>query len=77
MNERFQVSLRITCPACGQEGDVCWEEDDGNAPGLKDPPTLVQVSPGFHAELGRTGSGDPAIVCDDCDELQDDLKEVA
>jgi hypothetical protein len=53
-------------------GAIMWEEDDGHTPGRKGARRLIQVSPGFHSEHGRTQSGDPVIVCDQCDEIQTD-----
>jgi len=71
-SERSRFTVPITCPHCGQTGTMLWEEDDGHTRGAKTKRELVQVAQGFHAEEGRTDSGDPIIVCDACDEIQDD-----
>ena len=72
MSGRQQFTLIISCAGCGQTGAVVWEEDDGLTPGRKGARKLMQLSPGFHRESGRTQSGDPLIVCDACDEIQPD-----
>jgi hypothetical protein len=41
-------------------------------PGKREARKLVSVSSGFHAETGRTDSGDPVIVCGVCDCIQPD-----
>ncbi len=64
--------VQITCPHCGQSGTMVWEEDDGLTLGPKGKRKLVSSAKGFHAEDGRTDSGDPLIICDACDKIQDD-----
>ncbi len=66
-------SLKIHCPHCGQAGFVAWE---GAGPGDPTPerhPRLVFLSRGFHPETHRTLSGAPMIVCDICDQVQEEL----
>ena len=72
MTVREQFTIAIACAHCGQPGSVVWEENSPDH--RKDGPqrALVKVSPGFHAESGRTQSGDPLIVCDACDTIQAD-----
>ena len=57
-----QFDRLIVCPGCNQIGVATWEEsgrnDASRAPGR----SLLYVSFGFHAESGRTQSGDPSIV---------------
>jgi hypothetical protein len=68
--DRFPNSLK--CPECGQTGKIVWEE---NALGHQDSGPqrrLIDVTPGFHAEPGRTASGDPLIICTKCDTIQTD-----
>jgi hypothetical protein len=72
MSARDPFTLVITCPGCGQGGAVAWEEDDARTAGRRGARKLMQVSPGFHSESGRTQSGDRLIVCDQCDEIQPD-----
>jgi hypothetical protein len=72
MRGREQFTIDIACPHCGQNGHAVWEE---NAPSNRSggaERALVQLSPGFHAEAGRTQSGDPVVVCDGCDTIQPD-----
>jgi hypothetical protein len=72
MAAREQFTITIACSQCAQPGAVVWEE---NSLGHRqDGPqrTLVKVSSGFHAEPGRTQSGDPLIVCDACGTIQAD-----
>jgi hypothetical protein len=70
-NDRASFVVAITC-ACGVAGSVTWEENV-RAPQPHGPQRrLLSVSPGFHIESGRTQSGDPLVVCDGCDTIQDD-----
>ena len=69
---RAQFILDIQCPECGQRGMTVWEEDDGFARGPKRKRALILIAGGFHAENGRTKSGDPAIICDACGAPQQD-----
>ena len=72
MGTREQFTITITCPHCGQAGALVWEE---NSMGYRQDGALrvlKNISPGFHAENGRTQSGDPLIVCDICDTIQTD-----
>jgi hypothetical protein len=72
MGARENFTIAITCPHCSQAGAVVWEE---NAMGYRQngvQRVLKNISPGFHAENGRTQSGDPLIVCDICDTIQTD-----
>lgn len=62
----------LTCPHCGHRGGITWEE---NAVGHREAGSqrrLIDLSRGFHAETGRTQSGDPIIVCTRCDTIQVD-----
>jgi hypothetical protein len=61
----LRSNLALKCPKCGQAGFAVWE--DG---GDDKPRQLIHVSRGFHPELGRTRSGEPLIVCNDCDHIQ-------
>ena len=70
MRSRFSVILK--CPHCGQIGQAVWEEASNNDRTRGPERQLIQVSSGFHPELGRTQSGDPLIICDECDHIQDD-----
>ena len=67
---RGQFTLRLSC-TCGASGSVTWEENSGANP--RGPQRrLVNISTGFHAETGRTRSGDPMIICNGCDQIQPD-----
>lgn len=68
--DRFTNALQ--CHHCGQTGAVVWEE---NALGHRHAGVqrrLVGISPGFQAQDGLTASGDPVIVCSNCDSVQPD-----
>lgn len=71
-HERPCFSVTLKCSHCSQVGYVIWQEADDfcRARGLGR--QLVHVSTGFHPELGRTQSGAPLIICDECDQIQDD-----
>ena len=77
MTGREQFTVDICCPHCGQQGTLAWEENTiGNRRnGIQR--ALISVSPGFHAEAGRTQSGDPVIVCGRCDTVQPDWSQSA
>jgi hypothetical protein len=70
-DSRARFDIAITC-ACGQTGNVTWEENHRAAQPDGPQRKLVSVSSGFHAEEGRTQSGDPLVVCDSCDAIQAD-----
>ena len=71
MSERGRFTLPLTCPHCGAEGAVAWEENTQmSAQGLQR--SLVSVQGAFHAEAGRSNSGDPLIVCNSCDQIMPD-----
>jgi hypothetical protein len=71
-HKRDRFPNALTCPSCGQTGEIIWEE---NAIGYRQfgpERRLIDVTPGFHAEPGRTSSGDPLIICTNCDTIQAD-----
>lgn len=69
--DRDQFRVELKCPHCGALGAVTWEENShANPKGAQR--RLVQVAGDFHSETGRTQSGDPLIVCSQCDTIQDD-----
>ena len=67
---RFPNSLK--CPSCGQSGAIIWEENSVGHREAGPQRRLIDVTPGFYAEFGRTQSGDPLIVCKICDTIQPD-----
>ena len=62
----------IKCPHCGQAGAIFWEENALGHRHCGPQRRLVNLSAGFHAENGRTQSGDPLIICSHCDTIQAD-----
>ena len=70
-DERSRFSAAITCPNCGQTGDVVWDEATGPDRTRGRQRQLVYISGGFHSETGRTQSGDPLVICDVCDQIQE------
>ena len=72
MAVREQFTIAIACSHCAQPGAVVWEENSMGHRQDGSQRALVKVSPGFHAEAGRTQSGDPLIVCDACGTVQAD-----
>ncbi len=70
VHKRFTNQLK--CPHCGQTGEVTWEEAAIGHRAAGPQRRLVGISPTFHAENGRTQSGDPLIVCAGCDSIQPD-----
>ena len=66
---RSEFAVITTCPNCRQTGAVVWEETDAEHRELGPCRKLALLSGGFHAEEGRTESGDPVIVCDNCDHM--------
>jgi hypothetical protein len=71
-DKRFAFSVTIKCHFCGQAGYVIWEEAGAFDRTRGSQRTLVHVSSGFHSEIGRTRSGDPLIICNECDTIQED-----
>jgi hypothetical protein len=68
---RGQFSVPITCPSCGQVGHIAWEENTGMSfDGQMR--ALIRVSNGFHAKDVKTNSGEPEIICDVCETVQQD-----
>jgi hypothetical protein len=65
MAQHARFSFTLKCPNCGQAGFAVWEQGDREAR------HLVHVSRGFHPEIGRTQSGEPLLVCNDCDHIQE------
>jgi hypothetical protein len=72
MGGREKFTVDIACLHCGQKGHAVWEENAlGNRrTGVQR--ALIRLSPGFHAQSGRTQSGDPLIGCDSCGTVQPD-----
>lgn len=72
MGGREKFTVDIACLHCGQKGHAVWEENAlGNRrAGVQR--ALIRLSPGFHAQSGRTQSGDPMIGCDSCGTVQPD-----
>jgi hypothetical protein len=68
--ERRNFETIIKCPTCGQSGSLAWVEGPGGGQERGGSRIFVLVSKGFHQETGRMPSGDPVIVCDNCDEIQ-------
>ena len=69
---RDRFSLDLKCPRCGQIGIITWEENSTGHRQLGSEGQLIDVTPGFHSEEGRTQSGDPMIICNHCDTIQPD-----
>jgi endogenous inhibitor of DNA gyrase (YacG/DUF329 family) len=69
--ERDQFRIEIICPFCQALGAVVWEENSHINPNGAER-RLIDIYGAFHAETGRTHSGDPLIVCDQCDTIQTD-----
>jgi ribosomal protein S27E len=69
--DRSSFAVDVKCPACGQVGSVIWEENalpSPSGPGRM----LILVSGGFHAGETRGHSGDPQIICNNCDAVLED-----
>jgi hypothetical protein len=69
-SEQFVATFK--CTNCEQAGDRTWEESSTQSRFVGEGRTLVCVSSGFHIETGRTATGEPLIVCNECDEIQPD-----
>ena len=71
MSDRSQFKTLLTCVHCQAPGAVVWEENRyASASGPQR--QLVALHGEFHQESGRTNSGDPMIVCNQCDQIQPD-----
>jgi hypothetical protein len=68
--EGKQFEAAFKCPNCGQAGVRSWQESSAQSRTVGKGRKLVSVSDGFHIEIGRTASGEPLIVCNECDEFQ-------
>jgi hypothetical protein len=51
---------------------VVWEENGGADLARGPERKFIAASEGFHPKTGRTGSGDPLIVCERCGAIQPD-----
>jgi hypothetical protein len=71
-DESSRFNVAITCPNCGQTGHVIWEEAGEQNRPLGSQRQMIQISDGFHQETGRTRSGHRLIVCNICDQIQED-----
>jgi hypothetical protein len=69
-DEPQQFTIAVACPNCDGRGAAIWEESGDPARGLAR--RLISLQGAFHRETGRTGSGDPVIVCNACDEILPD-----
>ena len=68
---RSTFTVEVKCSACGQAGSVTWEENA--LPSPSGPRRiLVRMSGGFHASETRGLSGDPQIVCNNCNAILED-----
>ena len=67
---RQQFTAAFKCPHCGAAGVRTWEEASSQSRIVGEGRKLLSVSDGFHIETGRTTSGEPLIVCNNCDEFQ-------
>lgn len=68
---RDKFAKDLNCKNCGQAGVAVWEENSclsEYGPQRR----LISLHGRFHWEEGRTASGDPVIVCTNCDEIQPD-----
>lgn len=72
MVSREKFTIEITCPHCGQPGTVTWEENSIEKLARGPERAFITTSQGYHSQTGRTGSGDPLIVCDRCATIQPD-----
>jgi hypothetical protein len=70
--ERQRFSASLKCPNCDAAGSAQWEESGSTDRTRGSERTLIGLLGEFHAETGRTNSGDPVIVCNACDEIQPD-----
>lgn len=65
MSKRESFSLPVTCPICKKQGMVNWEENENPIHrGLER--DLVAVPSGFYEGNKKDLSGDPEILCNDC-----------
>ena len=72
MDEPVKFSVSFKCPNCGQAGHRHWQEGVGKSHAQGSDRAYLDVSSGFHCEVGRAANGEPIIVCDVCDEIQPD-----
>ena len=69
---REQLDVLIVCPGCSLVGVATWEESGRGDRSRGSERNLLHLSAGFHAESEHTLSGDPVIVCENCNTIQKD-----
>lgn|SRR5690348_7050396 len=57
----------FVCPDCSTTGWATWETGGQLGSNRR----LISLQGGFHAETGRTATGETLIVCNVCDTIQD------
>jgi hypothetical protein len=57
------LSQLLACPGCNAMGAVVWQDDANGGQSM-----LLHGS--FYSEPKRSSTGDPVIVCKECDEIQ-------
>jgi hypothetical protein len=72
MTDPMRFTVAFECPNCGQKGERHWEKGSNGTEEMGSNRAYINVSDGFHCELGRAANGEPIIVCNDCDEIQPD-----
>lgn len=72
MEPRQTFSIALLCFNCGNDGTALWEEAGRFDRARGAERRLLSLTGKFHAESGRTNSGDPVIVCNECDEILPD-----
>ena len=66
---REQFTVNLNCPDCHAIGAAVWEENSHATPAGPQS-HLISVHGDFHTERGRTPTGEPVIVCNNCDVIQ-------
>lgn len=72
MEDLVKFAVAFKCPNCGQAGARHWQRGPGGRTAIGSGRLYLDVSSGFHCELGRAANGEPIVVCDVCDEIQPD-----
>jgi hypothetical protein len=67
-----EFAVRLICPACSQIGAAVWEESGSHDRSRGARRRLILTSGGFYPGTEMGSSGDPRIICENCETVLPD-----